>query len=134
MLYAAPDHNYVNATDLPHMVTTFQQNVSPAHSDDDSNRDAAHQLTPPRTLRCDLSFLPFVMKIEVKKMIVAPKGPPCIQPQPSLEEEQRLTLRRLVGVTPELYHEATDIAMKKSNPVGSYFAEKGLLQRCPKNV
>ncbi|ORC88056.1 uncharacterized protein TM35_000181130 [Trypanosoma theileri] len=134
MLYAAPDHNYVNAANLPHMLTSFQPNVSPAHSDEDGNRDAIQQLTTPHTSRCDLLFVPVVMRIEVKKMIAALKGPAYIQPQPSLEEEQQLTLRRLIGVTSELYHEATDIAIKKSNPVGSYFAEKGLPRRKSKNV
>ncbi|ESL07068.1 hypothetical protein TRSC58_05249 [Trypanosoma rangeli SC58] len=126
ILYAAPDHNYVNTTELPRVEPSFRHQVSLACPD----ADASCGVTPPPTTTGTKSvFLPFVTGIAVKKFGAAGKGVCHIQPQPTLEDEQQPTLRRLIGVTPELFREAAAAISNKSRPVGSYFERKVLVAR-----
>ncbi|KPI85841.1 hypothetical protein ABL78_5095 [Leptomonas seymouri] len=62
----------------------------------------------------------FVSNIEVKYFI-SPAVVSVIQPQPTVEQEQAITLRRLAGVTDALLEEADHTAQYRVPPVGSYF-------------
>ncbi|KEG13927.1 hypothetical protein DQ04_00711050 [Trypanosoma grayi] len=124
LLYAAPDHNYVNTTELPRVTSRFQANSPPNRCDAENGHETLHHVSQPQTAPRRMAFVPFVTGIEVKKLLVAAKGTQHIQPQPSLEDERHSTMRRLIGVTPELYDEAAAVAAKRSQPVGSYFARE----------
>lgn len=65
-------------------------------------------------------FQLFVGSIEVKHF-VSPAVMSIIQPQPTVEQEQAVTLRRLAGVTDALLSEAEHTAQYQATPVGSYF-------------
>ncbi|KAF8288509.1 hypothetical protein TcYC6_0034900 [Trypanosoma cruzi] len=128
ILYAAPDHNYVNLTELPRAEPRFQTRLPPLGSDVGVAHGVLPHISPQKPKReSNLLFFPFVTGIEVKKPGAAVNEGRYIQPQPTLEEEKQLTLRRLIGVEPELLDEATAAMLKRSLPVGSYFEKKILL-------
>ncbi|CAJ1987436.1 hypothetical protein conserved [Leishmania donovani] len=58
--------------------------------------------------------------IEVRHF-VSPAVVGVIQPQPIVEQEQSITLRRLAGVTDALLCEAEEVVRRQPAPVGSYF-------------
>ncbi|CAG9571356.1 conserved hypothetical protein [Leishmania major strain Friedlin] len=58
--------------------------------------------------------------IEVRHF-VSPAVVGVIQPQPMVEQEQSITLRRLAGVTDALLREAEEVVRRQPAPVGSYF-------------
>ncbi|EKF38663.1 hypothetical protein MOQ_001127 [Trypanosoma cruzi marinkellei] len=125
ILYAAPDHNYVNLTELPRAEPRFQTRFPSVGSDVGNSRCVSPHLSLQKSKReSNLLFLPFVTGIDVKKPSAAVTGGCYIQPQPTLEEEKEPTLRRLIGVTPELLEEATAAMLNKLPPVGSYFDKK----------
>nr|CCC90442.1 conserved hypothetical protein [Trypanosoma congolense IL3000] len=121
ILYAAPDHNYVNATDLPSLAMQLKPEAPPESPHLESSVQLGGVVTPSHTQQSKLLFVPFVTKIEVKTILPESKRVNFIQPLPVLREEQRLTLRRLIGVTPELEKEAAAVACKKVALVGSHF-------------
>lgn len=79
------------------------------------------QLTPlTRALQRGEVFQRYVSGIEVRHFI-SPAVVGIIQPQPMVEQEQSITLRRLAGVTDALLREAEEVLRRQLAPVGSYF-------------
>ncbi|KAG5482637.1 hypothetical protein CUR178_06673 [Leishmania enriettii] len=73
-----------------------------------------------QALRRGEVFQRYVGGVEVRNFISsAVIG--VIQPQPSVEQELSVTLRRLTGVTDALAREAEETMRHQSSPVGSYF-------------
>ncbi|KAG8348094.1 hypothetical protein ERJ75_000350400 [Trypanosoma vivax] len=124
ILYAAPDRDYMNVTDLRNTSRGRKRSSVSFFSDDHTGTDEQAKLRVEPSAACKSMFMPFVTSIEVKKMLHDPKRSLLIQPRPALDKEQRPMLRRLIGVTPELYKEATLVAVRNVQTTGSFFAKR----------
>ncbi|CBH11072.1 hypothetical protein, conserved [Trypanosoma brucei gambiense DAL972] len=120
ILYAAPDHDYVNTTGLPSLSARYKPKTVSSLSLVNTVGPSQGE-TAPCVSKGKMLFLPFVTNIEVKKLLPESKKVNFILPEPNLNDEQQITFRRLIGVTPELYKEAAAIADKDITIVGSYF-------------
>ncbi|CAM42028.1 conserved hypothetical protein [Leishmania braziliensis MHOM/BR/75/M2904] len=74
-----------------------------------------------QALRRGEVFQRYVGGIEVR-YFVSPAVATLIQPQPTVKQEQSITLRRLAGVTSALLCEAAETVQHQPAPVGRYFA------------
>lgn len=65
-------------------------------------------------------FLPFITQVEVK-VFLSRETADLMRPVLSVEEERVATLRRLAGVTPQLFQEATEVQAHRPVEVGTFF-------------
>ncbi|KPA73271.1 hypothetical protein ABB37_09983 [Leptomonas pyrrhocoris] len=133
VLYGAPDRNgqqltqrvgalQTNAARAPAAVEvkTADRRKKKAAATEQQQVDMAQVARLEHALRRGELFQLLVGGIEVKHFI-SPDVVAVIQPQPTVEQEQAATLRRLAGVTEALLSEAGSTAQYQANPVGSYF-------------
>lgn len=133
VLYGAPDHN---GQQLSQRVVAVKASPADAPAaveakaaDKKKKKPAAAEQPPvdevqmtrlEHALHRGEVFQLFVGGIEAKSFI-SPAVVAVIQPQPTVEQEQAATLRRLAGVTDALMSEAGHTAQYQVTPVGSYF-------------
>ncbi|GET87192.1 hypothetical protein, conserved [Leishmania tarentolae] len=140
VLYGAPDRNgqelsqRVASSAPPKATTPICTSSSPSAKSKTANKKKKEssaeqqQLTMLESQLAHLTqalntgevFRRFVGGIEVRHFI-SPAVVGAIQPQPTVAQEGRITLRGLVGVTSALLCEAEEAVQRQPTPVGSYF-------------